>query len=322
MTTFVVRHRRHGRRRPVQLGGRQGPDPDLEPGRPAPVLAREHQPGPDQGRRRQAAPHREPGQDQLRPRRHDGRHPGPGRRDVRVQRSRPQEGRDHRRPVRLRQGHRRRVRGRVHQARRHRRRPRGRDPKTTDYSADPHQVRGPQPRQRLLRRRHGQRWRSCPQADAAGRPRARCRSSAATASRTRTAASRARSSTSPATAAANSYSLGRRDPRHPRRGGLRHQVHRPSTRQDPGAYSASGYACAQVVIEALDTAASKGDVTREAVRAAGVDTTTTFQTVLGPVQFDAVGDTNQKIISLYKVDMTAASGKGDWVFVKQINYGQ
>jgi branched-chain amino acid transport system substrate-binding protein len=91
---------------------------------------------------------------------------------------------------------------------------------------------------------------------------------------------------------------------------------------DPGAYSASGYACAQVIISALATAASKGDVTRENTRAAGVDTTATFQTVLGPVQFDSVGDTNQKIISLYKVDMTAAGGKGDWVFVKQINYGQ
>jgi branched-chain amino acid transport system substrate-binding protein len=91
---------------------------------------------------------------------------------------------------------------------------------------------------------------------------------------------------------------------------------------DPGAYSASGYACAQVIISALATAASKGDITRENTRAAGVDTTTTFQTVLGPVQFDSVGDTNQKIISLYKVDMTAAGGKGDWVFVKQINYGQ
>ena len=93
-------------------------------------------------------------------------------------------------------------------------------------------------------------------------------------------------------------------------------------KQDPGAYSASGYACAQVVIQALAAVAAKGDITREAVRAAGVDTGTTFNTVLGPVQFDSVGDTNQKIISLYKVDMTASSGKGDWVFVKQINYGK
>lgn len=93
-------------------------------------------------------------------------------------------------------------------------------------------------------------------------------------------------------------------------------------KQDPGAYSASGYACAQVIIQALAAVAAKGDVTREAVRAAATDTSATFKTVLGDVQFDSVGDTNQKIISLYKVDMTASSGKGDWVFVKQINYGQ
>jgi branched-chain amino acid transport system substrate-binding protein len=83
-----------------------------------------------------------------------------------------------------------------------------------------------------------------------------------------------------------------------------------------GAYSASGYACAQVVLEAIKTAAGKGDVTREAVRAAGVNTATTFQTVLGPVTFDAVGDTSQKIISLYKVD----TAKGDWVFDSQVDY--
>ncbi|HEX5827001.1 MAG TPA: branched-chain amino acid ABC transporter substrate-binding protein [Candidatus Limnocylindrales bacterium] len=91
--------------------------------------------------------------------------------------------------------------------------------------------------------------------------------------------------------------------------------------EDPGAYSASGYACAQIVLEAIKTAASKGDVTREAVRAAGTDTATTFETVLGPVTFDAVGDTSQKIISLYKVDLTAADGVGDWVFDSQVNYG-
>jgi len=90
----------------------------------------------------------------------------------------------------------------------------------------------------------------------------------------------------------------------------------------PGAYSASGYACAQVVLKAIEAAAAKGDVTRENVRAAGVDPATTFETVLGPVTFDAVGDTSQKIISLYKVDMTAASGVGDWVFEEQIDYGK
>jgi branched-chain amino acid transport system substrate-binding protein len=90
--------------------------------------------------------------------------------------------------------------------------------------------------------------------------------------------------------------------------------------EDAGAYSASGYACAQIVLQAIKTAASKGDVTREAVRAAGVDPNTTFETVLGPVKFDAVGDTNQKIISLYKVDLTAGEGNGDWVFDSQVDY--
>jgi len=87
-----------------------------------------------------------------------------------------------------------------------------------------------------------------------------------------------------------------------------------------GAYSASGYACAQVVIDAIKAAAAKGDITREAVRVAGTDPATTFETVLGPVKFDAVGDTSQKIISLYKVDLAAADGKGDWAFDKQVDY--
>ena len=63
-------------------------------------------------------------------------------------------------------------------------------------------------------------------------------------------------------------------------------------------------------------------MTRETVRAAAVDPATTFETVLGPVKFDEVGDTNQKIISLYKADLTAADGKGDWVFDSQVDYGE
>ena len=63
-------------------------------------------------------------------------------------------------------------------------------------------------------------------------------------------------------------------------------------------------------------------MTREAVRAAAVDPATTFETVLGPVKFDEVGDTSQKIISLYKADLTAADGKGDWVFDEQVDYAR
>jgi branched-chain amino acid transport system substrate-binding protein len=87
---------------------------------------------------------------------------------------------------------------------------------------------------------------------------------------------------------------------------------------DAGAYSASGYACAQIVLKAIADAAAAGDVTREAVRANATNSATTFDTVLGPIQFDEVGDTNQKIISLYKVDTAAADPT--WVFDKQVDY--
>jgi branched-chain amino acid transport system substrate-binding protein len=89
---------------------------------------------------------------------------------------------------------------------------------------------------------------------------------------------------------------------------------------DPGSYSANGYACTQIILDAIKTASAAGDPTREAVRAAGSNTATSFTTVLGPVQFDANGDTSQKIISLYKVDMAGDGGKGDWVFEKQVDY--
>ena len=56
-------------------------------------------------------------------------------------------------------------------------------------------------------------------------------------------------------------------------------------------------------------------MTRETVRAAVADKGTVFETVLGSVSFDAVGDTTQRIISLYKVE------GGAWKFVKEINYG-
>ena len=85
--------------------------------------------------------------------------------------------------------------------------------------------------------------------------------------------------------------------------------------KDAEGYAYAGYACAQIVLDGIKTAAAAGDVTREAVRAAVVDGGKVFDTVLGPVSFDAVGDTTQRIISLYKVD------GGAWKFVKEINYG-
>jgi len=83
---------------------------------------------------------------------------------------------------------------------------------------------------------------------------------------------------------------------------------------DAEGYAAAGYACAQIIVEGIKAAVTGGTVTRETVRAAVVDKGTSFETVLGPVTFDAVGDTSQHIISLYKVV------NGAWVFDKQIDY--
>jgi branched-chain amino acid transport system substrate-binding protein len=120
-------------------------------------------------------------------------------------------------------------------------------------------------------------------------------------------------------AAANSYSSVAAIAEYPGKADF-NAKYKAAYNEEAGAYSASGYACAQIILQAIKTAASKGDVTREAVRAAGTDPNTTFETVLGPVKFDSVGDTNQKIISLYKVDLTASDGNGDWVFDSQVDY--
>ena len=82
---------------------------------------------------------------------------------------------------------------------------------------------------------------------------------------------------------------------------------------EPGAYSASGYACAQVFLQAL----SKVGSDREAVRSYVTTTANTFSTVLGTVSFDANGDTTQRVISYYKFDVTTK----DWAFFKQKDFG-
>jgi ABC-type branched-subunit amino acid transport system substrate-binding protein len=75
----------------------------------------------------------------------------------------------------------------------------------------------------------------------------------------------------------------------------------------------------QIVLDAIARASetNPGDkaAAREAVRAAGTDPSHQYDTILGTVQFDANGDTNQKIISIYKFD-----GAGDWQFDTQVDY--
>ncbi len=81
---------------------------------------------------------------------------------------------------------------------------------------------------------------------------------------------------------------------------------------EPGAYSASGYACAQIFLQAL---AAKGS-DREAVRAYVTTTSNTFSTVLGNISFDANGDTSQHVISDYKFDPTTK----DWKYFEQKDF--
>jgi branched-chain amino acid transport system substrate-binding protein len=95
---------------------------------------------------------------------------------------------------------------------------------------------------------------------------------------------------------------------------------------DPTGYAGTGFACAQVVIDALNRggATNPADMTalKEAVRAAGTDTAAKYTTIVGDITFDANGDTSQKIVSIYSVDPAGANGKGDWKFETQVDYGK
>jgi branched-chain amino acid transport system substrate-binding protein len=89
----------------------------------------------------------------------------------------------------------------------------------------------------------------------------------------------------------------------------------------PGAYSAIAYACAQVIIANAAKAIAAGTTDqaalREAVRASATAAGNSYDTVIGTFSFDKNGDITTPYMSFYKVDMTAAGGKGDWTYVKQ-----
>jgi len=89
---------------------------------------------------------------------------------------------------------------------------------------------------------------------------------------------------------------------------------------DPTGYAATGYACAQVVLDALGRAAAATDMKalRENVRVAATDATHKYTSVIGEFQFDANGDTSQKIISFYGYDATLK----DWVFKSQLDFAK
>ena len=94
--------------------------------------------------------------------------------------------------------------------------------------------------------------------------------------------------------------------------------------EDPDEYAAAAHACTQVIIQSLRAVAAEGasaEELREAVRAYAVDPAHRFETVLGTVGFDANGDSIQQFVTLYRVDPQAAEGAGDWVMIKQQDYG-
>ena len=94
--------------------------------------------------------------------------------------------------------------------------------------------------------------------------------------------------------------------------------------EEPDEYAAAAHACAEVIIQSLRALAASGasaEDLREAVRAHAVDPAHRFETVLGTVGFDANGDSIQQFVTLYRVDPQAAEGAGDWVVVKQQDYG-
>jgi len=95
---------------------------------------------------------------------------------------------------------------------------------------------------------------------------------------------------------------------------------------DATGYAGSSYACAQVVIDALNRAGATNPADmaglREAMRVAGIDTAVKYATILGELTINADGDTSQKIVSIYSVDPAGANGKGDWKFETQVDYAQ
>jgi branched-chain amino acid transport system substrate-binding protein len=89
-------------------------------------------------------------------------------------------------------------------------------------------------------------------------------------------------------------------------------------------YAYQGHACTQIILDGLNRVgdqfpdASDMAALRVAVAKAASDPSQTYDTVLGPVTFDEVGDTSQKVVSIYGVDLAADGGKGDWVLKEEI----
>jgi class 3 adenylate cyclase/ABC-type branched-subunit amino acid transport system substrate-binding protein len=101
-------------------------------------------------------------------------------------------------------------------------------------------------------------------------------------------------------------------------------AYRAAFGEEPTDYAAAAYACAQVIIASLEAAAEHGsdaEGLREAVRAHAVDPSQRYETAIGTVGFDANGDSIKQMMSFFRVDPEAADGAGDWVLIKQQDFG-
>ena len=90
---------------------------------------------------------------------------------------------------------------------------------------------------------------------------------------------------------------------------------------EPGAYTAAAYACTQVFLQALKsvgTGVTDMAALREAIRAYVADPSHSYDSALGTFNFDAAGDTSQKIVSYYTFDPSTK----DWKFLQQRDFSQ
>jgi branched-chain amino acid transport system substrate-binding protein len=92
----------------------------------------------------------------------------------------------------------------------------------------------------------------------------------------------------------------------------------------PDQYTAAGYACTQIILQALEeatgNASSVGEL-REDVRQYAVDPAHRFQTALGTVGFDANGDSLQQVVTLRRVGAPSGGETLDWVIDSQQDFG-
>jgi class 3 adenylate cyclase/ABC-type branched-subunit amino acid transport system substrate-binding protein len=90
-------------------------------------------------------------------------------------------------------------------------------------------------------------------------------------------------------------------------------------------YAAAAYACTEVILDALRTAAETGpsaEGLREVLRSTAVDLERRVETVIGSLTFDRNGDPLQQYVEIMTVDLNAEGGIGGWVVTNPLqDYG-